>query len=61
MTYSLVKDGMGHHHTDLNSSGSQLPNGNIDKPEDDGDCKSGEDYCSVVTQDTRSIASVLSK
>lgn len=59
MTYSLVKDGMGRHHVDLNS-GSQLANGNIDKPEDDGDRKSGEDYCSVIIQDTRSIVSALS-
>jgi hypothetical protein len=50
---------MGHQHEDLNS-GSQLANGNIDKPEDDGERKSGEDYCSAVIQDIRSIATVLS-
>jgi hypothetical protein len=60
VTYSLVKDRMGRHHIDLNSD-SQLANGNIDKPEDDGDRKSGEDYCSVIIQDTRSIVSVLPK
>jgi len=60
VTYSLVKDGMGHHHVDLNS-GSHLANGNTDKPEDDGDRKSREDYCSVTIQDTRSIVSILSK
>lgn len=60
MTYSLVKDGMGHHHVDLDS-GSQLANGNTDNREDDGERNSGEDYRSVIIQDTRSIVSVLSK